>query len=64
MKPMKPRSPRPTVQLNLPLLNVPTCVVPDDKQVELVLALVELLTDAAQACANAAGGDDESETHR
>lgn len=64
MKPIKPPSPQPTVQLNLPLLNVPACVVPDDKQAELVLALVDLLTSAAHvACANG-GGDDEPETHR
>jgi hypothetical protein len=63
MKPNKPRSPQPTVQLNLPLLSLPASVVPEDKQAELVVALVELLTDAAHVCANA-GGDDESETHR
>lgn len=63
MKPIKPRSPQSTVQLNLPLLNVPASVVPEDKQAELVVALVELLTDAAHACVSA-GGDDESETHR
>ena len=35
------------VQLNLPLLQGPTYVMPDDQQAELVLALVALLIDAA-----------------
>jgi hypothetical protein len=53
------------LQLNLSLLTATACVIPDGKQKELVLALVELLTSAAsegvQLQAN--GGDDESETH-
>lgn len=62
---MMPRAPQlPTkTQLNLPLLQGPTCVVPDDKQAELILALVELLIGAAQADLED-GGDDESEAHR
>jgi hypothetical protein len=62
MKPSPPRLPT-TIQLNLPLLQERTCVLPDDKQAELVLALVELLIGAAHAgCTD--GGDDESEAHR
>ena len=45
---MKPPAPRRTLQLNLPLLNLPACVVPTDKQADLVLALVELLIGAAR----------------
>lgn len=55
----------PSLQLNLSLLTATACVIPDGKQKELMLALVELLTSAAsqgvQLQAN--GGDDESETH-
>jgi hypothetical protein len=51
-----------TIQLNLPLLQGPTCVVPDDTQAELVLALVELLIGAAHVGVED-GGDDESEAH-
>jgi hypothetical protein len=54
----------PSQQLNLSLLSATACVVPDEKQKELMLALVELLSGAAaegvQPQAN--GGDDESET--
>ena len=54
----------PSHQLNLSLLTATACVVPDEKQKELMLALVELLSGAAaegvQSQAN--GGDDESET--
>ena len=62
---MKPRTPRldATSQLNLPLLQGPTCVVPADTQAELVLALVELLIGAVQVDLED-GGDDESEAHR
>jgi hypothetical protein len=35
-------------QLNLLLVDAPKAVVPDDKQIELALALVELLIGAAQ----------------
>ena len=62
MKPLSPRLPA-TIQLNLPLLQGLTCVVPDDKQAELVLALVEFLIGAANVGLND-GGDDESEAHR
>jgi len=48
MKPVSQRR-RPSRQLNLPLLDVPAGFLPDDKQGELVLALVELLVDAAQS---------------
>ena len=55
----------PSLQLNLSLLNATPSVIPGDKQKELTLALVELLSNAAaegvQPQAN--GGDDESETH-
>ena len=50
-------------QLNLPLLQRPTGLVPDDKQAELILALVELLIGAAQI-GRRNGGDDESEADR
>jgi len=51
------------MQLNLPLLQGPTRVVPDDKQAELVVALVELLIGAAHVGLED-GGDDEPEAHR
>jgi len=55
----------PSPQLNLSLLTAKASVIPDGRQKELMLALVELLTGAAgegvQPQAN--GGDDESETH-
>ena len=55
---------KPSQQLNLSLLTATACVVPDEKQKELMLALVELLSGAAaegvQPQTN--GGDDESET--
>jgi hypothetical protein len=54
-----------SLQLNLSLRNATASVIPGDKQKELTLALVELLSSAAaegvQPQAN--GGDDESETH-
>ena len=62
MKPLIPRL-HATIQLNLPLRQGPTCVVPDDKQAELVLALMELLIGAAHVGVED-GGDDESEAHR
>jgi hypothetical protein len=58
------RRPRPSAQLNLPLLNVPASVVPDDKQVELVLALVELLVSAANEHRLSEGGGNERQAHR
>ena len=55
----------PSLQLNLSLLTATASVIPADKQKELTLALVELLSSAAaegvQPQPN--GGDDESETH-
>ena len=57
-----PRLPA-TIQLNLPLLQGPTRVVPDDKQADLTLALMELLIGAAHVDLED-GGDDESEAHR
>ena len=62
MKPLRLRVDA-TIQLNLPLLQGPTCVVPADHQAELVVALVELLIDAAHVGVKD-GGDDESEAHR
>lgn len=62
MKPLSPRLPA-TIQLNLPLLQGPACLVPDDRQAELVLALVELLIGAVHVGLTD-GGDDESQTHR
>jgi hypothetical protein len=52
-----------TIQLNLPLLQGPTYVVPADQQAALVVALVELLIEAAHVGLED-GGDDESEAHR
>jgi len=54
------------LQLNLSLLNVSASAVPDDKQMELTVALVELLTSAASEGSErqANGGKDESEAHR
>jgi hypothetical protein len=48
-------------QLNLLLVDAPKAVVPDDKQKELALALVELLIGAAQESdrPQAKGGEDE-----
>jgi hypothetical protein len=62
---MKPLSPRfqAIIQLNLPLPQESTSVVPADRQAELVLALVELLIGAAHVGVED-GGDDESEAHR
>ena len=61
---MKPLTPglHATIQLNLPLLQGPTRVVPPDQQAELVLALVELLIGAAHVGLED-GGDDESKAH-
>jgi hypothetical protein len=63
---MKPPPSRVSLQLNLPLLNLPACVVPNDKQAELVLALVELLVGAAHTTVKNMrdGGGDERETYR
>lgn len=55
----------PTLQLNLPMLDVAPSTLPDEKRAELVLALVELLVEAAQPSlkASRAGGADEHEAH-
>jgi hypothetical protein len=51
--------------MNLALLNLPATIIPDDKQGELTLALVELLTSAAQEDAKqeSQGGRDDFEAH-
>ena len=55
-------------QMNLPLLNAPATAVPDHKQKELTLTLIELLINAAREnkiVLRANGGGDESpEAHR
>lgn len=58
--------PRSNVQLNLPLLQMPPCLIPADKQAELVLALVELLIGAAvePSTIPGEGGPHERDTHR
>lgn len=62
---MTPSRLRSNLQLNLPLLQVPPCVMPADKQAELVLALVELLIAAVlEPSAIPNGGDHEHEAHR
>jgi hypothetical protein len=52
--------------LNLLLVDAPKTVIPDAKQQELALALVELLIGAAQASNPQVedGGGDEPEAHR
>ena len=53
------------LQLNLQLVDAPKTVIPDSKQRELSLALVELLVGAAQASnQQGSGGGDELETDR
>jgi two-component sensor histidine kinase len=51
-------------QLNLLLLDDPAAVLPNDKQQELILALAEMLVNAAREGARrlVSGGNDESET--
>jgi hypothetical protein len=51
--------------LNLLLVDSPKATIPDDKQRELALALMELLIDAAQAsdAEVSNGADNEPETH-
>lgn len=63
MKPL-PRRCQPSAQLKLPLLDMPSSVLPDDKQTELTLALVDLLVSAAHDLGRSEGGDDEREAHR
>lgn len=60
------RSARPLYpQMNLPPLNVPSAVIPDDQQKELTPALMELLSQAAHGKIEQQenGGKDEFETH-
>ena len=53
------------LQLNLQLVDTPKTVIPDSKQRELSLALVELLVGAAQASNRQEdGGGDELEADR
>ncbi len=63
---MKQPAKSPHLQLNLSLLNVSATAVPEHKQKELTLALVELLISAAGEGVErqANGGEDESEAHR
>ena len=54
-------------QMNLPLLDAPATTVPDHKQKELALTLMELLINAAREnmMLRAKGGEDDSpEAHR
>ncbi len=55
----------PTLQLNLPMLSVAPIALPDETRAALVLALVELLVEAAEPSLKASheGGADESEAH-
>jgi len=53
------------LQLNLQLVDAPKTVIPDSKQRELSLALVELLVGAAQASDRQEdGGGDELKADR
>ena len=53
------------LQLNLQLVDAPKTAIPDSKQRELSLALVELLVGAAQASnLQEDGGGDELEADR
>ena len=56
----------PTWQPNLPMRNVAPSVLPAETRAELVLALVELLVQAAPPPLEESrdGGADERETHR
>ena len=62
---MKKSAKRFSGQMNLSLLNPPTMIIPKDKEGELMAALAELLTNAAQEDAQqeSQGGRDESEAH-
>jgi hypothetical protein len=55
-------------QMNLPLLYAPATAVPNHKQKELALTLMELLINAAHennfVRQAKGGGDEPSETHR
>jgi hypothetical protein len=63
---MKQPAKPPSRQFNLPLLDLPALVVPQDKRQELSLALMELRIDAARPHAKfqVNGGGDEPETNR
>jgi hypothetical protein len=56
----------PHSQLNLLLVDVPKAGIPDEKQKELAMALMELLVQAAQErdAGAANGGGDEREADR
>jgi hypothetical protein len=62
------RSPKPIAQqFNLSLLSAAPTTISQDKQRELKLALIELLTDAvwpSQDEREDRGGEDESQTNR
>jgi hypothetical protein len=53
------------LQLNLPLINTPAAAVPEGKQKELALALVELLIsgfqDSVQSPATGGGNEPEAD---
>jgi hypothetical protein len=55
----------PTLQLNLPMLSVAPSALPEETRAALVLALVELLVEAAAPSLEASheGGADESQAH-
>ena len=63
---MKQPAKPPSLQFNLPLLDLPALAVPKEKQRELALALVELLIEAARPHAEFQinGGGDEPEANR
>ena len=65
---MKRPAKRHNHQMNLPLLKAPATVVPDHKQNELALTLMELLITAAceKRCVPTVtgGGDEPPEAHR
>lgn len=60
---MKKPTEGPSLQLNLPLPNGPSATIPDGKQRELVLALIELLIGGFRQASPALGGGDEPEAH-
>lgn len=62
---MKKPAKRISGQMNLSLLNLPATIIPEGKQGELTLALMELLMSAAQEDAQqeTRGGRDECEAH-
>jgi hypothetical protein len=63
---MKPPPPPAKAQLNLPLLTMSACVLPQETQAELILAIVELLIGAAREPVEhpSQGGANECEAHR